>query len=55
MLLRSGKKYSFIENEPVILIPSTETKVDINFDEASKAWRENKVYLGTGVFKYKRV
>ena len=26
----------------------------IDFDEASKAWRENKVYIGNGSFRYKK-
>ena len=26
---------------------------DINFDEASQAWRNNKISLTNGVFKYK--
>jgi len=25
----------------------------IDFDEASKAWRKNKIYLGEGQFQYK--
>ena len=28
-------------------------KVEINFDEASKCWRENKKYMGGGLFVYK--
>ena len=24
----------------------------INFDEASKAWNRNKIYLGNGTYKY---
>ena len=24
----------------------------INFDESQKMWRENKVYIGNGCFKY---
>lgn len=26
---------------------------NIDFDEASKEWRKNKIYLGKGYFKYK--
>lgn len=26
--------------------------VNINFDEAETAWRENKKYIGNGAFKY---
>ena len=29
-------------------------KVEIDFDEASKAWRVNKTPIGNGQFKYKR-
>jgi hypothetical protein len=25
----------------------------INFDEASMAWKSNKIYLGNGTYKYK--
>ena len=28
-------------------------KVEIDFDEASKAWRQNKISLGNGHFAYK--
>ncbi len=28
-------------------------KVNIDFDEASLAWRANKIYLGNGEYKYK--
>jgi len=27
-------------------------EVNIDFDEASKAWRENKTYIGNGCFQY---
>lgn len=27
-------------------------KVEIDFDEASKAWRQNKIQVGNGMFKY---
>ena len=57
MKLRSGKKtndnkYFKKENQPfkLIILP---LKVDINFDEASKEWRKNKINLGNGQFKYK--
>jgi len=41
MTLRSGKIYGDIQ--PII-----------NFDYASKMWRQNKISLGSGMFKYKR-
>ena len=40
MILRSGL---MIGNDSII----------INFDEASKKWRENKIYKGFGKFYYK--
>lgn len=42
MILRSGK------NTDLHLY-----HVLINFDEASRAWRENKVSLKMGMFRYK--
>jgi hypothetical protein len=33
---------------------SQELTVDIDFDEASKAWRENKIKLKNGCYKYKK-
>jgi hypothetical protein len=62
MLLRSGKKYFKMEDQPfkLILIPDKipqkkekGNEVVINFDEASKAWRKNKISLGEGWFRYK--
>ena len=32
--------------------PKAELKVDIDFDEASRAWRHNKRPLGNGMFSY---
>jgi hypothetical protein len=32
--------------------PKAELKVDIDFDEASRAWRQNKRPLGNGMFSY---
>lgn len=29
-----------------------ELNVDIDFDKASEAWRENKIPIGNGTFKY---
>jgi hypothetical protein len=42
MKLRNGKRYI-----------SEEYIVNINFDEASKEWRKNKVSHGEGMFSYK--
>ena len=62
MLLRNGKKKYFkVENQPfkMVLLPKKIPKkwntynVIIDFDEASKEWRKNKISLGGGVFQYK--
>ena len=34
--------------------PEPELPVEIDFDEASKAWRENKIKLKNGCYKYKK-
>ena len=55
MPLRSGKKYLKmffpIEGQPFRLILLPEHQID--FDEASKAWRKNKINLSGGQFEYK--
>ena len=61
MLLRNGKQYFKVENQPfkMVLLPKKIPKkgntynVIIDFDEASKSWRKNKISLGGGVFQYK--
>lgn len=63
MKLRSGKIFNSLfkeENKPFKLILLKEKKenmglyrVDINFDEASREWRKNKIHLGEQGFKYK--
>ena len=66
MKLRSGKILnSFLkhENQPfkLVLLPEkvlrkedkVKYEVNIDFDEASKAWRKNKIHLGEQGFCYK--
>tara|TARA_B100001123_G_C14859005_1_gene847215 strand:+ start:380 stop:562 length:183 start_codon:yes stop_codon:yes gene_type:complete len=60
MLLRNGKKYINIENNSFRKILLSEKnpkgklyKINIDFDESSREWRRNKIYMGCGVFKYK--
>jgi len=61
MRLRSGKEYNKLfcpkEAQPLklVLLPNKKKNYDVNidFDDASKQWRENKIYLGEGIFKYK--
>jgi len=40
------------ENTKQAITKQNNIKLDINFDEASAAWRENKKHIGNGVFKY---
>lgn len=67
MPTRTGKEYhiSFsTKNQPFrhILLPEkihnlpkkTQYNNYINFDEASREWRQNKISLGFGIFKYMR-
>ena len=35
--------------------PRVEFSVDINFDQASRAWLANKRRLGNGTYEYKKV
>ena len=39
----------------LILLKEPPYSVNIDFDESSKAWRKNKISLGNGMFKYKRI
>ena len=47
------------ETQPfnMVLLPEMGKQyvVNIDFDESSKAWRKNKISLGEGMFKYKRM
>ena len=60
MPLRGGKEYLKQmfpkETQPFnpILLPEKVYEVNIDFDEASRQWRKNKVQLGEGMFMYKR-
>ena len=68
MPLRNGKEYQCNnllkkifpkETQPfnMVLLPEMNKQyvVNIDFDESSKAWRKNKISLGEGMFKYKRI
>ena len=48
MLLRSGFYYLFANELGAPLY-----KIKIDFKEASRRWRENKIYLGVGMYCYK--
>ena len=49
MILRNGKMIG-----ETVYYQETQYQVIINFDYASTMWRQNKIYLGNGMFKYKR-
>ena len=49
MILRSGKVIG-----ETICCRRTQYQIIIDFDYASTMWRQNKIYLGNGMFKYKR-
>lgn len=68
MKLRSGKVIDTMfkkENMPFKLVNLPEKcpqlkrenngqfKINIDFDESSKAWRKNKINIGQGCFRYK--
>ena len=47
------------ETQPfnMVLLPELgkQYKINIDFNDSSKAWRKNKISLGEGMFKYKRI
>ena len=49
MKLRSGKIIGCIFKIPL----KKQYKVIIDFDNASREWRKNKIDLGKGIFQYK--
>ena len=55
MPTRSGKEYKYntsnvkLEYDKKIIY-----EIKIDFDEASREWRKNKIHVGEGIFKYKR-
>lgn len=60
MILRSGRVYrpNVIKKKSLKINSICDKEYikkvsKIDFDEASKEWRKNKVYLGSGMFIYK--
>lgn len=54
-LRRSQRLLKKIQMNDILAPPFSKvdfSNVDIDFDEASKAWRENKKSIGNGSFKY---
>ena len=47
MQTRSHTKLS--ENQETVVL---ELEVNIDFDDASNAWKQNKKYMGNGTYKY---
>lgn len=44
--------YSIMETRSKTKIQSRELPVDIDFDEASRCWNQNKIKLGPGSYRY---
>ena len=61
MPLRSGKEYLKKEylkkvdnsDNQSLKLNSRQYIINIDFDNASKEWRKNKIHLGEGMFEYK--
>ncbi len=55
MPTRSGKEYKYdISNVKLEYDKKIIYEIKIDFDEASREWRKNKIHVGEGIFKYKR-
>lgn len=57
MILRNGKVLcgpvgKQDQSRPVV--QKTPYSVYIDFNTASQAWRQNKIHLGEGIFRYKK-
>ena len=53
MPTRSGKEYkSNISNVKLEYDKKLIYEIKIDFDEARREWRKNKIHLGEGIFKY---
>ena len=57
MILRNGKVICGpIGKKDTTRVSAIKTpySVKIDFDDASKQWRKNKIHIGEGVFRYKK-
>jgi hypothetical protein len=68
VLTRSKSKQAYKSsnvNKPTKMVTRSQSKnnkrpnymeldIDIDFDEASKAWNQNKIKLGNGCYQYKK-
>ena len=56
MTLRNGKEYlkKSCKIYDLSVLPEQIYDVNIDFDEASRQWRKNKIHNGEGFFCYKR-
>jgi len=57
MILRNGKVLCGplgTKDNPRLTIQCTPYSIQIDFEDASKRWRHNKIHLGEGVFRYKK-
>jgi hypothetical protein len=54
-ILPDSIKNVFYDSEYTLYMPQYLQKpLDIDFDEASEAWRANKISIGNGQYKYKK-
>ena len=54
MILRNGKVLCGPVDKPRPVVQKTSYSVYIDFNTASQAWRQNKIHLGEGIFRYKK-
>lgn len=66
LLLRRSPRLNKVDNIQLTITENTyddddsdyypesdcESDIDIDFEEASRAWRQNKTHIGNGMFKY---
>jgi hypothetical protein len=56
MITRSGKEYLKMQTQPQYQIQTpkkVQFDINIDFDDASNAWKLNKKSIGNGCYKYK--
>lgn len=54
MILRNGKVICGPVDKPRVVVQKTPYSVHIDFNTASRVWRQNKIHLGEGTFRYKK-
>ena len=54
MILRNEKVFCGSVDKPQVVVQKTPFSVHIDFNTASQAWRQNKIHVGEGIFRYKK-